>query len=160
MVTVVGLVVLLAIGISFLAISVWACIRRLKKTKNSDALVVIWIIARIAFCAIALILAENEQIFHADFYTLMPTMVLVYEIVSLRLIRGFYKDGGTIRFDKVYAHLSQTALLAVVSFFIPEQYWLFGMWSVFVLTIIDIIALSNTASLPDEESETETKTDA
>jgi len=158
MFTTVGLVVLLLIGSLLSAISVWAGIRRLKKTKNSDALVLIWIIARMLFCGIALILAVNEQILHADFYTLMPTMVLVYEIVSLRLIRGFYKDGGTIRFDKVYAHMSQTALLAVVSIFISEKYWLFGMWSVFSLTIVDAIALSNTVSLPDEE--TETKTDA
>ena len=160
MVTKLGLVVLLVIGVLFLAISVWACIWRLKKTKNSDALVVIWIIARMLFCGIALILAVNEQILHADFYTLMPAMVLVYEIVSLRLIRGFYKDGGTIRFDKVYAHISQTGLLAAVSFFIPEQYWLFGMWSVFALTIVDAIAISNTISLPNENEETETKTDA
>lgn len=155
-VTMVGLVVLSIVGISFLVISVWACIRRLKKTKNSDILIVIWIMARIAFCGTVLILAQNEQIRHADFYTLMPAMVLVYEIVSLRLIRGFYKDGGTIRFDKVYAHLSQTALLAVVSIFIPKQYWLFGMWSVFVLTIVDGIAILNTISLPNEETETET----
>jgi len=157
MVTTVGLVALLMTGFSFLAISMWACIRRLKKTKNSDLLVVVWTLARIVFCVIVLVLALNEQILHADFYTLMPTMVLVYETVSLHLIRA-YTD-KTIKFDKVYAHMSQTGLLAVVSFAVPEQQWLFGLWSVFALTIVDASTIASTISLPDK-NETENETDA
>lgn len=157
MVTKLGLVVLLVTGVLLLAISVIGCVRRLKQTKNPDILNVAWVLARISFCAIVLALAENDQILHADFFALMPAMVLAYEIASLHIIRFIYKD-RTIKFDKVYAHLSQTAILAVISIYISKQEWFFGMRSVFVLTIIDGIALANTTSLLNEEIET--KTDA
>ena len=140
MVTTVGLVVLLVTGVLLLAISVIGCVRRLRQTKDPDILNVYWVLARISFCAIVLALAEKDQILHADFFALMPAMVLAYEGASLYLVHVF--TDKTIRFNNAYSHISQTALLAVLSIFISKEHWFFGMRSVFVLTAIDAFILA------------------
>ena len=136
MITNIGLVVLLVSGVLILVVSSMMCLRLLKRCPGSTAIILVWMMARISLLFVALMVLAPNKWAEPVFFAYMPAIALVYEIISLCIIR--LKTAGTVKID-VYAQISQVAVLAV--FCISMQAWIWGMLSIVVLTGLDLLGL-------------------